>query len=59
MYRSNCPILIPYHDGSTHLGISKKSKFASRVNEFKSAVLSKDYYESIMRNDFTSADQHS
>ena len=41
-----------------NFGISKKSKFASRVDEFKSALLSDDDYRVIQKTKFTSADQH-
>ena len=61
-------ILIPYMKcpeswkckGNNHInfGISKKSKFASRVDEFKSALLSDDDYRVIQKTKFTSADQH-
>ena len=61
-------ILIPYMKcpeswkckGNNHInfGISKKSKFASRVDEFKSALLSEDDYRVIEKTKFTSADQH-
>ena len=61
-------ILIPYLEcpeswkckGNNHFnfGISKKSKFASRVDEFKSALLSEDDYRVIEKTKFTSADQH-
>ena len=61
-------IMIPYLEcpvdwkckGNNHFnfGISKKSKFASRVDEFKSALLSDDDYRVIQKTKFTSADQH-
>ena len=63
--RRDYTIMVPYYkcnncpaNGHINLGISKKSKFASRVNEFKSAVLSQDDYNQIWSTKFTSADQH-
>ena len=66
--KSDYMILIPYLEcpeswkckGNNHFnfGISKKSKFASRVDEFKSALLSDDDYRVIEKTKFTSADQH-
>jgi hypothetical protein len=45
-------------DQNIYFGISKKSKFISRIAEFKSAILSDDDYVKIYNTDFTSADQH-
>ena len=38
--------------------ISKKSKFISRIAEFKTALLSEDDYIAIYKTNYTSADQH-
>jgi hypothetical protein len=60
--RKNYMELIPYlkwKDGSTsYFGISKKSKFISRIAEFKSALLSNDDFMAISNTKFTSAYQH-
>jgi len=60
--------LIPYYKcpsnwectGNKHLnfGISKKSKYISRVNEFKTALLSQEEYALIFNTKYTSSDQH-
>ena len=48
-------IIIPIFN---NLAISKKSKFASRVNEFKSDLLSEKDYSLILKTNYTSSDQH-
>ena len=46
--------------GNKHhnIGISKKSKYISRIDEFKSAALSSDVYDAIYNTKFISAEQH-
>ena len=45
-------------NGYWNLGISKTSKFISKINEFRSSVLSKDEYKKIYNTKFTSSNQH-
>ena len=52
-FNDNCP-----GNNSLNFGISKASKFASRVNEFKSALLDENEYLKIRKTKFTSSAQH-
>ena len=55
--KDRCPSL-PGRDGYLYYSISKKSKFASIVDKFKSAVLPNKDYLAIFKTNYTSTAQH-